>query len=103
LQAGGRRFEPGTLHQGLQGFSRLGIPALAATWLHLVASDPYAERMDVVERDIRCEHDLPRGVRIQLREIELDVLEGRISEAERDELIAELLISLGVPVARTDD
>jgi len=59
--------------------------------------------MDVAEPGIRDERDLPLPVRREMREIDLDALEGRITEAERDWLVDELFRLLGIPPARADD
>ena len=52
---------------------------------------------------IQCEHDLPLPVRVELRELEHDLLEGRLTPAEYDALVDELLVALGVPVAEAGD
>jgi hypothetical protein len=49
------------------------------------------------------ERDLPLPVRNKMRQIDLDAIEGRISEAERDMLIDALLESLRIPLPEADD
>ena len=106
MQAGGRRFEPGTLHLTNTGIaaSRDGGRGrfrgrLATDWLQQRRSGSYASLMSAitVERDLR----LP--VRVEFRELERDLLEGRLSPAEYDALVDELLVALGVPLAEAED
>ena len=52
---------------------------------------------------IQCEHDLPLPLRVELRELEHDLLEGRITPAGYDALVDALLVALGVPVAEAED
>lgn len=47
--------------------------------------------------------DLPLPVRNEIRSLEHDLLEGRISPAEYDRLVDALLVALGVPVAEAED
>ena len=56
-----------------------------------------------MEATTSSERDLPTPVRVELRELEHDLLEGRITPAEYDALVEELLVSLGMPVAEAED
>ena len=49
------------------------------------------------------ERDLPLPVRNELRALADDLIEGRVSPAEYDRLVEELLVALGVPVADAED
>ena len=52
---------------------------------------------------ITVERDLRLPVRVEFRELERDLLEGRLSPAEYDALVDELLVALGVPLAEAED
>ena len=82
----------------------MGAAAVSgAVWLRIGYSSagrgPDASLMSAitVERDLR----LP--VRVEFRELERDLLEGRLSPAEYDALVDELLVALGVPLAEAED
>ena len=59
--------------------------------------------MQATTPTIQCEHDLPLPVRVELRELEHDLLEGRITPAGYDALVDALLVALGVSVAEAED
>jgi len=59
--------------------------------------------MQATTPTIQCEHDLPLPVRVELRELEHDLLEGRITPAELRR--PRRLVARGrrVPVAEAED
>jgi hypothetical protein len=73
---------------------------LATDWLQRRRSGSYDSPMEATSP---IDRDLPTPVRVELRELEHDLLEGRISPAEYDRLVDELLVALGVPVAEAED
>ena len=49
------------------------------------------------------ERDLPLPVRVELRALADDLIEGRVTPAEYDCLVEELLVAIRVPVAEAED
>jgi hypothetical protein len=59
--------------------------------------------MQATTPSIQCEHDLPLPVRVELRSLEHDPTEDRLTPAEYDTLVDALLVAIGVPVAEAED
>ena len=73
----------------------------ATDWLQHRRSRSYASSMSATA--ISDERGVPLPVRVELRSLDDDLTEGRITPAEYGALVGEVLVALGVPVAEAED